>query len=67
MLALFPNLLETKLPILKPTHVKMKLVIENKHIANILFWVIAVKARPVENASIETPKANKNIPKKISL
>ena len=32
--------------------------------AKILFCVIADKARPVEKASIDTPKANRNMPKR---
>ena len=44
--------------------VKIKLIHENKNMASILFLVIAVNARPVEKASIDTPNANKNIPNK---
>ncbi len=61
--ALFPNFFEANFPILKPIHVKRQLTLENISIASILLSVTAERPKPAEKASMDTPKAKRNIPK----
>ena len=63
MFAFFPNFLDANLPMAKPNMVNRKLTIEKISIADTLLFVIADKPRPVEKASMETPNANRKIPK----
>ena len=63
ILAFFPTISLANLPISNPKSVKQKLVILKINMVNILLLVIASSPKPVEKASIETPKANKNMPK----
>ena len=62
--AFLPRKEEAYLPIHNPSKVNEKLTIANIIIANIWLVVIAFNPKPVEKASIETPKENKKIPKK---
>ena len=62
--AFLPRKEEAYLPIHKPIKVNEKLTAANIAIANVWFVVIAFNPKPVEKASIETPKENNKIPKK---
>ena len=62
IVALFPSFSDANFPITKPIYVKKVLTIANISIAIILELVTADKPRPVEKASIDTPKANNKIP-----
>lgn len=63
MLAQVPSSLLAYFPINNPNPVKRKLMIEKISNDRKIFEVIAFNPSPVEKASMDTPIANKNIPK----